>query len=465
MQKALFGKSHPLAALAPGSSASAAMPPPPASFPHTAGPRPAFRAAFDDDDGVEHSEFEWSSLPQKSTSSSRESIYQPEAWEAYFDKCIDVTIPIDSADQSDQQNQNPDTFRAYVVNAPPLPTSTDTHPQDLTLFVLHHGAGHSALSWALTAHHMKALFSSPPSPPSTPGNSNYADQAHSPAPTILCYDCRGHGYTRTSRDEDLSLSTLATDMANVVRHAFPKEVVWKEVVLVGHSLGGSVVVDVATKNLIKGVIGVGVVDVVEGTALESLVHMQSILSARPLAFRGLPEAIEWSIRSQTVRNLASARVSVPPLLVPVYPNESDNPSTPSSQSTPTTTPQFYRWRTDLSASRKYWEEWFANLSAKFLSVRGGRLLILAGTDRLDKALTIGQMQGKFQMTILPESGHAIQEDLPDKTAASLVEFWKRNQPLKIIKRFPIPPLKKPSATTPTTPTAPTSGGGFADGTK
>ncbi len=48
--------------------------------------------------------------------------------------------------------------------------------------------------------------------------------------------------------------------------------------------------------------------------------------------------------------------------------------------------------------------------------------------------------GKFQMVIFPESGHVIQEDAPDKLAESLVDFWKRNQPL-VIKKFPIPPLK------------------------
>ena len=35
----------------------------------------------------------------------------------------------------------------------------------------------------------------------------------------------------------------------------------------------------------------------------------------------------------------------------------------------------------------------------------------------------------------------LQEDVPDKLAATLVEFWTRNQPLKVIKRFPIPPVK------------------------
>jgi hypothetical protein len=31
------------------------------------------------------------------------------------------------------------------------------------------------------------------------------------------------------------------------------------------------------------------------------------------------------------------------------------------------------------------------------------VLLLAGTDRLDRALTIGQMQGRFQMVLLPQA--------------------------------------------------------------
>ena len=38
----------------------------------------------------------------------------------------------------------------------------------------------------------------------------------------------------------------------------------------------------------------------------------------------------------------------------------------------------------------------------YLSVTAPKILMLAGTDRLDKPLTIGQMQGKFQMSLLPQ---------------------------------------------------------------
>ena len=56
----------------------------------------------------------------------------------------------------------------------------------------------------------------------------------------------------------------------------------------------------------------------------------------------------------------------------------------------------YIWRINLFKTEQYWQSWFENLSKLFLSApTNGRLLLLAGIDRLDKDLTIGQMQGKF----------------------------------------------------------------------
>jgi protein phosphatase methylesterase 1 len=40
-------------------------------------------------------------------------------------------------------------------------------------------------------------------------------------------------------------------------------------------------------------------------------------------------------------------------------------------------------------------------------------------------LTIGQMQGKFQLVLMPTAGHAIQEDEPDKTAEHVAQFLLR----------------------------------------
>jgi len=87
-----------------------------------------------------------------------------------------------------------------------------------------------------------------------------------------------------------------------------------------------------------------------------------------------------STRSRTIRNTASARASVPSLIY----EEDQEPTDPSRP---------WVWRTNLSATKPFWENWFVGLSRKFLDARGGKLLLLAGTDRLDKELMIGQMQG------------------------------------------------------------------------
>ena len=53
-------------------------------------------------------------------------------------------------------------------------------------------------------------------------------------------------------------------------------------------------------------------------------------------------------------------------------------------------------------------------------------MILAGTDRLDKELMIGQMQGKYQLQVLPEAGHFVHEDCAERVAQVVAEFVRRN---------------------------------------
>lgn len=53
--------------------------------------------------------------------------------------------------------------------------------------------------------------------------------------------------------------------------------------------------------------------------------------------------------------------------------------------------------------------WFTSLSSRFLACKTAKLLILAGADRLDKELMIGQMQGKFQQEVFTDAGHCLQE--------------------------------------------------------
>lgn len=232
------------------------------------------------------------------------------------------------------------------------------------LFVTHHGAGSSGLSFAVVGSEIRKQL---------------------PSAGILSLDARGHGSTTTSGTTglDLSLETLRSDLLETILLA-QAQMKWKElppIILVGHSLGGAVVTDLAKSgSLGNSLLGYAVLDVVEGSAMDALQSMQTYLSTRPTGFATLQAGIDWHIRSRTIRNAMSARTSVPALLVE---DDSFGPGRP------------WRWRTDLAATEPFWSDWFVGLSKKFLEAKGGKLLLLAGTDRLDKELTIGQMQGEI----------------------------------------------------------------------
>lgn len=287
--------------------------------------------------------------------------------------------------------------------------------------MMHHGAGSSGLSFAVVGAEIRARL---------------------PSAGILSVDCRGHGSTIAPDDSDLDLrlETLSSDLFEMIQLT-KDQMRWKElppILLVGHSLGGAVVTDLAKSfKLGTAVLGFTVLDVVEGSAMDALQSMQTYLSTRPRGFVSLAAGIDWHLRSRTVRNAVSARTSVPPLLV--FDEEVDS-SRP------------WRWRTNLGSTQPFWEDWFVGLSRKFLDSKGGKLLLLAGTDRLDTELTIGQMQGKgslrrqstssnpcisgltdrsysagkYALQVFPEAGHFIHEDLPEKTAVTLVDFYRRN---------------------------------------
>ncbi|KAL9088773.1 MAG: hypothetical protein Q9165_006082 [Trypethelium subeluteriae] len=270
-----------------------------------------------------------------------------------------------------------------------------TQPANLKspLFVCHHGAGASGMSFAPFALSLRAAL---------------------PSAGVLSIEARQHGSSILNPDgdtvDDFSLAVLRDDLANMIT-LVRERLGWSSlppIVLAGHSLGGAVAVELAQKGTLgTSLLGYVVIDVVEGSAIEALKYMQGILSSRPSSFLTLESAIDWHLRSRNLRNRESAAVSVPSLLRRTVDGK-------------------WTWATDLAITQPFWEGWFQGMSQKFLGAKGAKLLILAGTDRLDKDLMIGQMQGKFQLQVVPEAGHFVQEDAPEKTAEMVVEFFKRN---------------------------------------
>ncbi|KAK2579588.1 hypothetical protein KPH14_010883 [Odynerus spinipes] len=335
----------------------------------------------------------------------RKRDYEPIQWSPYFDHSIDIKL-------------GENTFHIY------------TKGMEGPTLVLLHGGGYSALTWAeLTKSIMTMVVCK-----------------------VMAIDLRGHGDTHTTNEEDLSADTLAADVAAVIEVAIEEG----PVILVGHSMGGAVAVKAAP--LIPNLYGLGVIDVVEGTAMDALASMQSFLRSRPSSFSTIPQAIEWCVRSGQIRNVQSAKVSVPGQIKNTETNqlathdidslshtsscecdhepviqrediieEEDSINMPPPTSNIVLTNRKYVWRIDLAKTEQHWFGWFKGLSAAFLNVPVPKVLLLAGVDRLDKELTVGQMQGKFQMQVLPACGHAVHEDVPDKVAEAIATFMVRHK--------------------------------------
>ncbi|XP_031827314.1 protein phosphatase methylesterase 1 [Nomia melanderi] len=351
----------------------------------------------------------------KSKGFQRKRDYEPVQWIPYFDHSEDIKI-------------RSGTFHIY------------TKGTEGSTLVLLHGGGYSALTWAEFTKSIMTMI----------------------VCKVMAIDLRGHGDTFTENEEDLSRDTLAEDVAEVIKAATTED---SSIILVGHSMGGAVAVRAAP--LIPNLCGLGVIDVVEGTAMDALASMQSFLRSRPSSFSSIPQAVEWCVRSGQIRNVQSAKVSVPGQIKNIETNKlathdigSLSPSScecniettisrddviqeeepvnmpPPSQTTTALPTKKYVWRIDLSKTEQHWSGWFKGLSTAFLNVPVPKVLLLAGVDRLDRELTVGQMQGKFQMQVLPACGHAVHEDVPDKVAEAIATFMVRHKFAEPASDFP-----------------------------
>ncbi|GMT20090.1 hypothetical protein PFISCL1PPCAC_11387 [Pristionchus fissidentatus] len=291
--------------------------------------------------------------------------FAPLPWEDFFDSRTTVNV------EGDQ-------FNVYLKGS--------SGP----VFYFLHGGGYSGLTWACLTNDLIARIDC----------------------RCVAPDLRGHGLSTCSDEDDLSMEKQIGDIASILSSLFPSSSGDEPVpvIVVGHSMGGALAAHAVAHTLgqVSGVTiaGLVIIDVVEGSAMDALSGMTTYLRSRPAHFDNEEAAIKWCLSSGTVRNSKAARVSMP---TQVRQREDGQ----------------YHWRINLLRSERHWVGWFKGLSSTFLSSAPPKMLVLAGTDRLDKELMIGQMQGKFQTTLLPRVGHAVQEDSPDRLADELARFAVR----------------------------------------
>ena len=94
--------------------------------------------------------------------------------------------------------------------------------------------------------------------------------------------------------------------------------------------------EMANTSIAKAVLGLFVIDVVEGTAMDALPFMEAIVKNRPKEFSDLKSVVKYGMQSGQVKDRTSARVSMPAQVVEATDQE--------------TGVKKYVWRTDLLAS-------------------------------------------------------------------------------------------------------------------
>lgn len=91
----------------------------------------------------------------------------------------------------------------------------------------------------------------------------------------------------------MSIQVLIQDVICILQNTVQEE---EPIIIVGHSMGGAIGIHVAhymethSKLNVQGIV---VMDVVEGSAMEALPHMDVIIAKRPKKFTSIDEGIQW----------------------------------------------------------------------------------------------------------------------------------------------------------------------------
>jgi len=214
----------------------------------------------------------------------------------------------------------------------------------------------------------------------------------------------------------MTLHDLSNDLNFILQSGEVMDLVGEEAefVLVGHSVGGSVVTHLASSNIqseensrIRGVMAL---DTFEREGNMFLTKLPSLFENGmiPSSFSSVEEGVEWAVANKRPFNSSSASLSTPHLL-----------------SQPTPPSEMVEWRTDLLSFEEDWETWFEGFSSSFCSLPVPSLMVVSGQrawEQLDVSIIIGEKNGTCQVLPVPHSFHCIQEDCPGELSGIISDF-------------------------------------------
>lgn len=288
-------------------------------------------------------------------------------------------------------------------------------PRDAPLtVVLVHGYTLSMASWTFQRRDL--------------GRELATSNGHRPRARLVLYDQRGHGASGRGDAEHSTVEQLADDLVAVLDARVPRG----PVVLVGHSMGGMTVLELAARRpdlFGTRVVGVGLVSTSAGGLEDLDLGLPGVLTrvrgaVFPLAgyvMRHRPTWAEWIRRSAAdvvswaTRALSFARPDVDPRLVDYV--DAMIAGTPVE-----VIAEFYPALVGLDASGAI--EPLAHVPVLVLSGDEDKLIPQGHSDRIVAELTAAGARD-LRYRVVPHAGHLVLLEDPDEVTAAIAELVAR----------------------------------------
>ena len=218
----------------------------------------------------------------------------------------------------------------------------------------------------------------------------------------------------TRDEQSLSIQQFCNDILEALlalfRNVCAEQLSRMRLILVGHSVGGAVAVQLAHDIMSKSArlpTMAGIITIDSATYDEQALQMSAqYLLSFPEEFESLEAAKAFVVESGMVHNIESVKISTDHMFFA------------------TGVGNRVRWRTALAWSLHHWIAWYKDFASKLMELPSRKLLIMSDPERLDWELHVQHMNGKLQVAHIKAS-HFVHEDEPESTARIILAFTNR----------------------------------------